>query len=64
MFRGAFTIWGRDMWVLRRSVFSELVAVIAYPITLYLAFGVGRGVISPMWRVSPIPCSLRRVSFP
>jgi lipooligosaccharide transport system permease protein len=33
MFRGAFTIWGRDMWVLRRSVFSELVAVIAYPIT-------------------------------
>jgi len=41
MFRGAFTIWGRDMRVLRRSLFSELVAVIAYPITLYLAFGVG-----------------------
>ncbi len=41
MFRGAFTIWGRDMRVLRRSLFSELVAVTAYPITLYLAFGVG-----------------------
>ena len=41
MFRGAFTIWGRDMRVLRRSLLSELVAVIAYPITLYLAFGVG-----------------------
>src|SRR5512139_1662161 len=47
MFRGAFTIWGRDMRVLRRSLFSELVAVIAYPITLYLAFGVGlRGYIA------------------
>ena len=56
MFRGAFTIWGRDMWVLRRSVFSELVAVIAYPITLYLAFGVGlRGYISD---VEGIPYSL------
>lgn len=41
MFRGAFTIWGRDMRVLRRSLFSELLAVVAYPITLYLAFGVG-----------------------
>jgi lipooligosaccharide transport system permease protein len=29
------------MRVLRRSLFSELVAVTAYPITLYLAFGVG-----------------------
>jgi lipooligosaccharide transport system permease protein len=56
MFRGAFTIWGRDMWVLRRSVFSELVAVIAYPITLYLAFGVGlRGYISD---VEGIPYAL------
>jgi lipooligosaccharide transport system permease protein len=41
MFRGAFSIWGRDMLVLRRSIFSELLAVIAYPLTLYLAFGVG-----------------------
>jgi lipooligosaccharide transport system permease protein len=41
MFRGAFSIWGRDMLVLRRSLFSELLAVIAYPLTLYLAFGIG-----------------------
>jgi lipooligosaccharide transport system permease protein len=56
MFRGAFTIWGRDMRVLRRSIFSELVAVIAYPITLYLAFGVGlKGYIAD---VEGIPYSL------
>jgi lipooligosaccharide transport system permease protein len=41
MFRGAFSIWWRDMLVLRRSLFSELLAVVAYPLTLYLAFGVG-----------------------
>jgi lipooligosaccharide transport system permease protein len=41
MLRGAISIWRRDMLVLRRSIFSELVAVIAYPITLYLAFGLG-----------------------
>lgn len=29
------------MLVLRRSLFSELLAVVAYPLTLYLAFGVG-----------------------
>ena len=29
------------MLVLRRSIFSELLAVIAYPLTLYLAFGFG-----------------------
>ncbi len=29
------------MLVLRRSIFSELIAVIAYPLTLYLAFGFG-----------------------
>ena len=29
------------MLVLRRSLFSELLAVIAYPLTLYLAFGIG-----------------------
>ncbi len=39
--RGAFSIWWRDMLVLRRSIFSELLAVVAYPLTLYLAFGVG-----------------------
>jgi len=41
MFKGAFSIWGRDMLVLRRSIFSELLAVLAYPLTLYLAFGFG-----------------------
>jgi lipooligosaccharide transport system permease protein len=41
MFRGAVSIWWRDMLVLKRSLFSELLAVIAYPLTLYLAFGVG-----------------------
>jgi lipooligosaccharide transport system permease protein len=47
MFRGAFSIWGRDMLVLRRSIFSELLAVVAYPLTLYLAFGFGlKGYIS------------------
>jgi lipooligosaccharide transport system permease protein len=35
------------MMVLRRSLFSEFLAVIAYPLTLYLAFGIGlRGYIS------------------
>jgi lipooligosaccharide transport system permease protein len=29
------------MLVLRRSIFSELLAVVAYPLTLFLAFGVG-----------------------
>ena len=29
------------MLVLRRSIFSELIAVVAYPLTLYLAFGFG-----------------------
>jgi lipooligosaccharide transport system permease protein len=35
------------MLVLRRSIFSELLSVIAYPLTLYLAFGIGlRGYIA------------------
>jgi lipooligosaccharide transport system permease protein len=35
------------MLVLRRSIFSELLAVVAYPLTLFLAFGVGlKGYIS------------------
>jgi len=41
MFRGAVAIFWRDLLVLRRSLFSELLAVIAYPLTLYLAFGIG-----------------------
>ena len=44
------------MRVLRRSIFSELLAVIAYPLTLYLAFGIGlRGYIAD---VDGIPYSL------
>jgi lipooligosaccharide transport system permease protein len=44
------------MLVLRRSLFSELLAVIAYPLTLYLAFGIGlKGYISD---VEGVPYSL------
>jgi len=39
--RGALAIWWRDMLVLKRSILSELVAVVAYPLTIYLAFGIG-----------------------
>ncbi len=39
--RGSLAIWRRDMLVLRRNIFSELVAVAAYPLTIYLAFGIG-----------------------
>jgi lipooligosaccharide transport system permease protein len=41
MMRGALAIWQRDMLILRRSIISELVAVVAYPLTIYLAFGIG-----------------------
>ncbi len=41
MFKGALAIFWRDLLVLRRSIFSEMLAVIAYPLTLYLAFGFG-----------------------
>ena len=41
MLRGALSIFGRDLIVLRRSLFSELLAVVASPLTLYLAFGFG-----------------------
>jgi lipooligosaccharide transport system permease protein len=41
MFHGAFSIFGRDLLVLRRSLFSELLAVVAYPLTLYFVFGIG-----------------------
>jgi len=44
------------MRVLRRSILSELIAVVAYPITLYLAFGFGlKGYIN---NVGGIPYSL------
>ncbi len=39
--RGTVAIWRRDMLVLRRSLLGELVAVVAYPLTIYLAFGIG-----------------------
>lgn len=39
--RGALAIWWRDMLVLKRSILSELIAVVAYPLTIYLAFGIG-----------------------
>src|SRR6185369_16851982 len=39
--RGSLAIWRRDMLVLRRNLPSELVAVVAYPLTIYLAFGIG-----------------------
>ena len=41
MLRGSLAIWQRDMLVLRRNIISELVAVVAYPLTIYLAFGIG-----------------------
>lgn len=54
--RGSLAIWRRDMLVLRRSIWSELAAVVAYPLTMYLAFGIGmRGYIGP---VDGIPYSL------
>ena len=47
MLRGAVSIFGRDLLVLRRSLCSELLAVVASPLTLYLAFGFGlRGYIA------------------
>ncbi len=39
--QGTLAIWQRDMLILRRSIISELVAVVAYPLTIYLAFGIG-----------------------
>jgi lipooligosaccharide transport system permease protein len=53
---GAVAIWRRDMLVLRRSILSEMVAVVAYPLTIYLAFGIGmKGYIG---LVDGIPYSL------
>lgn len=53
MLKGAFSIWNRDMLVLRRSIFSEFLAVIASPLTFYLAFGFGlRGYIANVEGVS------------
>lgn len=47
--RGTLAIWRRDLLVLRRSILSEMVAVVAYPLTIYLAFGIGmQGYIGPV----------------
>jgi lipooligosaccharide transport system permease protein len=47
MLHGSATIFRRDMRVLRRSLFSELLAVVAYPLTIYAAFAIGlRGYIA------------------
>lgn len=47
--RGVMAIWWRDLLVLKRSILSELIAVIAYPLTLYIAFGIGmQGYIGPV----------------
>jgi lipooligosaccharide transport system permease protein len=54
--QGSVAIWRRDMLVLRRSILSELVAVVAYPLTIYLAFGIGmKGYIG---EVEGVPYSL------
>jgi len=54
--RVPLAIWRRDMLVMRRSIVSEMVAVIAYPLTIYLAFGIGmKGYIG---LVEGIPYSL------
>src|SRR6185369_11183656 len=39
--KGSLAIWRRDMLVLRRNILSEMVPVAAYPLTIYLAFGIG-----------------------
>jgi len=39
--RGTLALWRRDLLVLRRSILSEMIAVVAYPLTIYLAFGIG-----------------------
>jgi lipooligosaccharide transport system permease protein len=55
-FLGSLAIWRRDMLVLRRSILSELVAVVAYPLTIYLAFGIGmKGYIG---QVEGVPYSM------
>jgi lipooligosaccharide transport system permease protein len=41
MMRGAVCIWQRDMRVLRRNWLSEIVTVLAFPLTFFLTFGLG-----------------------
>lgn len=47
MMHGARSIVGRDLTVLRRSALSEVVTVLSFPLTFFVAFGLGlRGYIS------------------
>ena len=41
MMHGAICIWQRDMRVLRRNWFSEIMTVLAFPLTFFLTFGLG-----------------------
>ena len=38
---GAVCVWQRDMRVLRRSWISEVLSVVAFPLTFFLTFGLG-----------------------
>lgn len=41
MMHGAICIWQRDMLVLRRNWISEIMTVLAFPVTFFLTFGIG-----------------------
>lgn len=41
MMHGAVCVWQRDMQVLRRSWISEVLSVLAFPLTFFLTFGLG-----------------------
>lgn len=41
MLRGAFCIWQRDMLVWWRNLAPEMINVVAFPLTFFLAFGLG-----------------------
>ena len=41
LMHGAFCVWERDMRVLRRGWISEILSVLAFPLTFFLTFGLG-----------------------
>ena len=41
MLRGAYCIWERDLKVFSRNLLPELITVVAFPITFFLAFALG-----------------------
>lgn len=50
---GAVCVWQRDMKVLRRGWISELLSVLAFPLTFFLTFGLGlKGYIQDIEGVS------------